>query len=293
MCIITRPVGASDRTGFISVQGGFPPQRAQGYNLSNMNAANSPEQAAGGTLALLGGEGLRADPGTLWRALAALRPGGVKRLVVIPAALSAHRTGAPERRAALAAEVLDGLGFRVEAAPVHSRADAEDPAATRAIAGADACLLTDGRPDALAETLRGTGLWHALLDAWRGGCLLAAAGGAATGLAEVSFRPTEPPPEALDELAYQPTGGLGVLRGMVVLPFAGWLQRELVARIETILPPDTALVEIDEAAALVFDGVSWQVLGAGSVAVTPPGRPVRHVPAGQPLPDGFLPPPER
>lgn len=258
-----------------------------------MHPTDRPNTTPSGPLALLGGEGLRANPAALWQALAGLRPGGAARIVAIPAALAAHKLGAAERSTALAADTLRPLGYTVEAAPVHSRADAEDAASPHLIEGADAILLTGGRPDALAATLQNTPLWAAILDAWQSGCLLAAAGGAASGLAELSFRPPEPPPPTLGELAYEPVSGLGLLRGVVILPYAGWLQRELVGRIAAACPPGTTLVEIDEAAALAHDGTAWQVLGAGSISVHVPGHPVKHFAAGAPVPADLIPAPER
>src|SRR5438445_13636739 len=69
---------------------------------------------------------------------------------------------------------------------VLDRADADDPALAAQVASAGLIYLSGGNPGYLAETLRGTAVWSAIVAAWRGGAALAgcsAGAGALTAIA--------------------------------------------------------------------------------------------------------------
>ena len=60
------------------------------------------------------------------------------------------------------------LGVEPVVVPVNDRADAESPAMAAQIAGAGLVYLSGGDPAYLADTLRDTAVWAAIVDAWRG-----------------------------------------------------------------------------------------------------------------------------
>jgi hypothetical protein len=63
------------------------------------------------------------------------------------------------------------------------------------------------------------------------------------------------------------TVGLGVVRNLAVFPYHGTAAAHLLQRSIELLPPTAVLVGIDEDTALVLDGGTWRVAGAGSVTV--------------------------
>jgi cyanophycinase-like exopeptidase len=173
------------------------------------------------------------------------------------------------------------LGVQQVVVPVVDRVSADDSELAALVAGAGLVYLSGGNPPFLARTLRGTRVWTAIEDAWRGGAALA--GCSAGAMALTSQVPDiRHPLRAAEE-------GLGAVPGLSVLPhfdrFAGRLPDLVLTRLSH--PPEGIVaVGIDEDTALVhgLDGVDgeWQVVGRQSVWVLGPGG--RHeYPAGSHL----------
>lgn len=238
-----------------------------------------------GKLALLGGEGLRTESQTFWQRLAAR----AQRSVIVPATLAGQKVGTPERRAGLIQDTLAGWGVGAEVVLIASRDDAEDEDIVAPLRAADLIILPGGEARALVDTLAGTAGWHAVLAQLDAGATLTAAGGAAVSLTEVAYMPGEPVPASLDGLSFERFGGLGLLRGMVALPYFTWLQAGVTARIEALYPPGTWLAGLGEQAALLTDGEMWQVAGAGHVTLWQAGKPPLTISAGETLPGDLLP----
>lgn len=152
----------------------------------------------------------------------------------------------------------------VEAVPlvVRDRAEADDPELAARVAGAGLVYLSGGNPPYLASTLRGTRVWQAVLDAWRGGAALA--GCSAGAMAMTSWAPY------VREPLREPDPGLGLIPGWHVIPhfdrFKEW-EPGIVDRVLERVPEDDLVLGIDEETALVsFDG-AWQVHGRQGVWV--------------------------
>jgi cyanophycinase len=197
---------------------------------------------------------------------------------------------APEGPATLArwhslgADAAARLGVEQVVVPVDDRGGAEDPANAELVAGAGLIYLSGGNPAYLTETLRGTRVWAAIVEAWRGGAALAGCSAGAMALSanlpdvRRPRRPTIP--------------GLGVVPMVEVLPhfdrFTGWIPDLAIRRVASA--PPVQVVGIDEQTALVGGlpdehggggwtaepagpGTTWQVLGRQSAwLLTPSGR---------------------
>jgi cyanophycinase-like exopeptidase len=143
---------------------------------------------------------------------------------------------------------------------VNDRADAEDAALAAEVAGAGLVYLSGGHPAYLADTLRGTAVWAAIVAAWRGGAALA--GCSAGAMALTSWLPSLRNPRKGG------TVGLGLLPHLRVIPhFDTFAARvpDLAARF--LLPHDPAVtvLGVDEETALVGGPTAWTVQGRQSV----------------------------
>ena len=187
----------------------------------------------------------------------------------------------------LGAEAARRLGVEQVVVPVVDRDSAEDPANAAMVEGAGLIYLSGGNPSFLAETLRGTAVWAAIVAAWRTGSALAGCSAGAMAMSASLPDIRRPWRPALD--------GLGLVPTAEVLPhfdkFASWMP-DLVLKRVSGAPAGVTVVGIDEDTALVGGldphawsavpagrGSTWQVLGRQSVwLLTESGR--HEVPTG-------------
>lgn len=152
---------------------------------------------------------------------------------------------------------------RLDVTPVpvvaRDRAQADDPALAALVEGAGLIYLSGGNPLYLAQTLRGTRLWAAVLAAWRAGAALA--GCSAGAMALTGWAPAVRDPDRA------PDPGLGVLPQLGVIPhfdrMLAWVP-DLLGRAERHIAAGGTLLGIDEDTALVdLTGVghTWRVHG--------------------------------
>ena len=162
-----------------------------------------------------------------------------------------HRLGREQaERLAVEAVVLD----------VGSRLDASDPAVVAQVAGAGLIYLSGGHPAFLADTLRDTPLWKAIVDEWRAGAALA--GCSAGAMAMTSWVPSLRHPRDGG------TEGLGLLTHVRVIPhFDAFASRMPDMLTKFLLPhdDDIMVLGVDEDTALVGGPVEWRVKGRSSV----------------------------
>ncbi len=227
-----------------------------------------------GPLALVGSGEYTAAMVDVERLLIEGRP---PRYVQIPTAASQEGSKRLSYWVRLGEAQADRLG--VEAVPlvVTDRAEADDPAVAAQVDGAGLIYLSGGSPTVLADTLRDTAVWHAVVAAWQGGAALAGCSAGAMALAD-----------RVPEIR-NPTGGsrrgLGLLPHLRVLPhfdrMLGWVP-DVLTRPFFRATPGVSLVGIDEDTALVGGPEDFTVHGRQSVwLLGDDGR--RQFPAGATL----------
>lgn len=202
---------------------------------------------------------------------AGLLAGRPARYVQLPTAAAEEGPGAVARWVALGAEQAQRLG--VEAVPVMvlDRDTADDEAMEQLVSGAGLVYLSGGSPGYLADTLRATRVWSAILEEWVKGAALA--GCSAGAMALTGWVPDIRRPDA------EPRPGLDVLPMLRVLPhfdrLAAWAP-QMAESMAAQVPADVTLVGIDEETAIVSDGADlrrWAVHGRQAAWVfTPAGR---------------------
>ena len=158
----------------------------------------------------------------------------------------------------------EGMGVEPVAVPVRTRADADSAELAGLLRDVGLVYLSGGDPHHLSETLRGTRVWAAIVEAWHAGAALAgcSAGAMALSAGAPSLRGER-------AVADGEPNGLGLVAGMAVIPhfdrMAGW--DGALERFAAWHPGGTVMVGIDEETALVGDGASWKVAGEKAVWV--------------------------
>jgi cyanophycinase-like exopeptidase len=166
------------------------------------------------------------------------------------------------------------LGVEPVILPVNDRDDAESDALAAQVAGAGLVYLSGGNPGFLADTLRDTKVWSAIVEAWQGGAALA--GCSAGAMAMTTWVPS------LRHPRQGGTNGLGLLPHLRVIPHFDFFAAkvpDLLTRF--LLPHDPAItvIGIDEETALVGGPNEWTVRGRQSAwRLSAQGR--EELPAG-------------
>ena len=144
----------------------------------------------------------------------------------------------------LGAQAADRLGAEQVVIDVRVREDAFDPSHVEAIAGAGLIYLSGGNPTFLADTLRDTPVWAAIVDAWRGGAGLA--GCSAGAMAMGGYVPNYRHPRSGG------THGLQIVPNVRVLPhfdrYTRWMPD---FALRPLVTDDAVVLGIDEDTALV------------------------------------------
>lgn len=205
-----------------------------------------------GLLALVGGGEWR--PGCDFDARL-LEAAGTDEVLVLPTAAAYEH---PDRAVEAATRWFEPLGATVRGLPVLRRPDAGDEAFVKAVAEARLVYLGGGSPLHLRSVLKNTALWAALVEAWRGGAVVAGSSAGAMVL-------TDP---MVDPRGGAFTLGLGLVSQVAVIPHADSWSAEKSHRTISLAPPDLPLVAIDERTAVILEpGTGWTAAGAGSARV--------------------------
>lgn len=201
----------------------------------------------------------------------ALIAGRPPRYVQLPTAAGQEGPGSLSRWVGLGAEQAERLGVEAVAVMAIDRASAEDPELATQVKGAGLIYLSGGSPPYVADTLRASLVWSAIVEEWEAGAALA--GCSAGAIALTDWVPNIRRPEA------PARAGLGVVKGLRVLPHFDRMARwapQLAESIVAALPPGVTLVGIDEETAIVSDGSDlrrWVVHGRQAAWVCgPDGR---------------------
>lgn len=172
----------------------------------------------------------------------------------------------------LGREQAERLGVTQVVVDVRTREDADDPAHAALVEGAGLVYLSGGNPAYLAETLRDTAVWRAIVAAHEAGAAIAGCSAGAMALSDWAPR--------MRDLVHpeQPTG-LGLVPHVRVIPhfdkMLGWVPD--VLRNALLHKPDgTMLLGIDEDTALVGGPHEWTVRGRQSVWELGEGKRVEH-----------------
>lgn len=210
-----------------------------------------------GPLALVGSGEYLPQMAPIEGALLAGRP---PRYVQLATAAVPDGPDVVARWHALGRAQAERLGVEAVIVPVADRDEANDPAAAALVEGAGLVYLSGGDPRFLADTLRDTLVWGAIVEAWRSGAALA--GCSAGAMALGSWIPSLRHPHRAA------TAGLGLLPRLGVIPHFDAIGRwvpDFLTRL--VLPDPSALtvVGIDEETALVGGPARWRVEGRSSV----------------------------
>jgi cyanophycinase len=183
-----------------------------------------------------------------------LAEAGAREVVFLPTAAAFENPG---RYAERAQSWFAELGATVRTVPVLQRGDAADPELVAAVRAARFVYLAGDSPMHLRSVLKDTPAWLALVAAWEGGAVVAASGGAASGLLDPMFDPRGG--------AF--TVGLGLVGNLAVLPDAEDDVAEHHRRTLELADPTLVLATIQSGTALIRNGSGWRAAGAGAVKV--------------------------
>ena len=191
---------------------------------------------------------------------AELLAGRPQRAVFLPTASAEEGPQRVRYWIDLATAHYASMGVEPVPLEVLDREEAERPELASKVAGAGLVYLSGGNPGYLANTLAGTAVWQAILEAWRLGAAIAGCSAGACALSRVADDFREPGRYSGEALAVVPY--------LVVLPhfdrFEHWMPG-LADRMMARTPPDAVLVGIDEETALVGTGDKFTVRGKKSV----------------------------
>lgn len=155
----------------------------------------------------------------------------------------------------------------VESLPLIDKASANDPAIANQVSQSRLIYLLGGFTGYLAETLKDSASWQAMLNAYSNGAVIAGSSAGAMVLCQYYYDPGRS----------QIVEGLGLLPNTCVLPHhntfgKGWAQRM------TVYLPNAVLLGIDERTGMLDDGdggrkIGWRVYGQGMVTLYRNGQP--------------------
>jgi cyanophycinase len=189
------------------------------------------------------------------------------RYVQIPTAASSEGAKRIAYWVDLGRAQAERLGVESVPLVVMNREQADDPEVVAQVAGAGLIYLSGGSPALLADTLRDTALWRAIVAAWEGGAALA--GCSAGAMAMASWVPDLRHPRG------DGRPGLGLLPKLQVLPhFDKMLGRVPDLLTKPFLPAHdgVTLVGVDEETALVGGPDLFTVRGHQSAWVLGNGK---------------------
>ena len=189
----------------------------------------------------------------------ALIAGRPAKYVQLPTAAAPEGDESLQRWISLGAQQAARLGVEQLPLIVRNRDEANDSALAELVADAGLIYLSGGNPHFLADTLRASLVWNAILAAWEAGAALAGCSAGAMAIADHI--------PALRVHSPRETRGLGVLPHIRVLPhfdkMFGWVP-DLALRMLNV-PDGVHVVGIDEDTALVGGPYEWEVQGRQSV----------------------------
>jgi cyanophycinase len=188
-----------------------------------------------------------------------------RRVVVLPTASAPEGDDVFDRWASMGIEHYTRMGLEPEVLPLKTREDAMREDLAEQLVGAGLIFFSGGNPRYLAETLRDTATWRAILEAIAAGT---AFGGCSAGVAFLGERAPDSTRVEMTPDVYGP--GLAYFPGVEFAPHWDALDvymPGLQAFVRENLAPGSMYVLLDEDTAMVGDGEAWTVMGRGKIRV--------------------------
>jgi cyanophycinase-like exopeptidase len=171
----------------------------------------------------------------------------------------------------LGKEQAERLGVEQVVVDVRTREDAESAELARLVEGAGLIYLSGGNPAYLADTLRQTRVWHAIVAEHEKGAAVAGCSAGAMALSDWA-------PRVRSMRSDHPTG-LRLIPHVRVIPhfdkMLAWVP-DMLRNALLGLPEGSVLLGIDEDTALVGGPHEWTVQGRQSVWVLGHGKRIEH-----------------
>jgi cyanophycinase len=168
-----------------------------------------------------------------------------------------------------AARWFGALGLEVRELPATKRSHATSAENAERAREGRFFYLVGGDPGLVPRTLSGTPLWDAIVEAWRGGAVLAGSSAGAMALCEWTLVRARMPGD--ERRRYAPA--LGLVPGVAVLPHFETFGHTWV---ESASERDGAtLLGVDERTAALWHDGAWRALGEGGVSVVSDGEQTR------------------
>jgi cyanophycinase len=204
---------------------------------------------------------------------------GDGRIVILPTASAPEGDATFDGWASKGLDHFAGLGIAAETIPLKTREDAHDDSLVERMRGASAVYFSGGNPFYLAQTLRDTPFWWALLEELDRGTVYIGCSAGVAALTEITYDAAVE--DLLSDEVWKP--GLGFVRDMLFAPHWDTVDRWFPGATEKIaasVAPGEVLVAQDENTAMVGDARRWTVVGGSGIHVLR-DRSWTHHPAGQ------------
>lgn len=212
-----------------------------------------------GPLALVGGDELKPGNEAQDELLVAAAGGGPA--FVLATAAARQR---PEIAVRNACTWFGKLGAEMEELPATRRSDVASPANAELARTGRLFYLVGGDPGLVPKTLARTVVWDAVVEAWRGGAVLAGSSAGAMAFGEWTLIRDRRPGDTTRR--YRPA--LALVPDIAVIPhFDGFGQRWVAGVLAAAPRHDIVLVGIDERSAALWRDGAWQALGPGGVTI--------------------------
>jgi cyanophycinase len=208
-------------------------------------------------LALVGGDEFNPGNEEQDRVLASFA--GPGPAYVVPTAAARQDPG---RSVAHATSWFRQFGLELAELPVLKRADAMSAAIAERARRGGLFYLVGGDPGLVAQVLRGSPVWAAIFEAWRGGASLAGSSAGAMALCSHTLVRARWP----NRFHRRPIDALGLVPGTAVLPHFDTFGHRWVDSAREAAPGVT-LLGVDERSAVLWEEDGWRAAGPGVVTV--------------------------
>jgi cyanophycinase len=146
--------------------------------------------------------------------------------------------------------------------PLIDKVSSNDESLAKSLREAKLIYMLGGFTGYLGETLKGSAAWEAVMEAFRGGALVAGSSAGAMVMCEFYYDPSRG----------QVVGGLNLVPNAIVLPHHNTFGKSWAPKLTKQIP-DITLIGIDEQTGMLDDGAqTWTVYGQGGVTLYKNGQ---------------------